>query len=58
MSKRRVKKLLRTCLVFTTALGEKISNAKADWHVRLKTKYQTAADNPFLPVAPDPPEPE
>ena len=29
-----------------------------DWHWRLVEKYRRATRYPFLPVAPDPPEPE
>ena len=29
-----------------------------EWHERMGRKYRRAADRPWLPVAPDPPEPE
>ena len=32
--------------------------ARRDYHASLKLKYRRAASHPWLPVAPDPPEPE
>jgi hypothetical protein len=29
----------------------------SEWHARLAAKYRLAANRPWLPVAPDPPEP-
>ena len=31
---------------------------QAEWHARLKLKYERTAARPWVPVAPDPPEPE
>jgi hypothetical protein len=31
---------------------------RSQWHARMSMKYQTAARYPWLPVEPDPPEPE
>jgi hypothetical protein len=31
---------------------------RADYHARMKAKYQAAARRPWLPVEPDPPRPE
>lgn len=31
---------------------------KVEWHIRMRDKYLQAASRPWLPVAPDPPEPE
>jgi hypothetical protein len=28
------------------------------WHERMRLKYENAARNPWLPIAPDPPEPK
>jgi hypothetical protein len=42
-------------------LGEELSglsNARVEWHRRLGVKYRRAARSPWLPVEPDPPEPE
>jgi hypothetical protein len=33
-------------------------NAKGQWHLKLAQKYSYAASHPYLPVAPDPPEPK
>jgi hypothetical protein len=38
--------------------GEGVTEAKSDWHVQLAEKYRGAASRPWLPVEPDPPEPE
>lgn len=35
-----------------------VSDAKHKWHSMLAKKYEHAARYPWLPVAPDPPEPE
>jgi hypothetical protein len=32
--------------------------ARDEWHFRMMSKYRTAASRPWLPVEPDPPEPE
>jgi hypothetical protein len=34
------------------------ASVKSDWHYRLSMKYRRAARAPWLPVAPDPTEPE
>jgi hypothetical protein len=34
------------------------SEARLEWHRRLGEKYRRAASSPWLPVEPDPPEPE
>ena len=39
-------------------VGERVSPGKARWHVEMARKYDFAARFPFLPVPPDPPEPE
>jgi hypothetical protein len=38
--------------------GEVVSNRANRWHEVLEKKYREAARYPWLPVAPDPPEPE
>jgi hypothetical protein len=45
----------------TNDLGEDVmrwSSAKIEWHRRLGERYRRAASSPWLPVEPDPPEPE
>jgi hypothetical protein len=32
--------------------------AEAEWHARLRRKYERAARSPWLPLAPDPPPPK
>ncbi len=34
------------------------SPAKNEWHLLLIDKYKYASNHPWMPVAPDPPEPE
>jgi hypothetical protein len=40
------------------APGEAAPAARLDWHRAIERKYEYAARHPWLPVAPDPPEPE
>ena len=47
--------------VYTNRRGHMMSDASVranDWHVALAEKYRAAARYPWLPVVPDPPEPE
>jgi hypothetical protein len=37
--------------------GVLINRRLADWHLELRDKYRRASRHPWLPVAPDPPEP-
>ena len=38
--------------------GTQEVDARAEWHRAMEMKYRDAARYPWLPVAPDPPEPE
>ena len=38
--------------------GELVSAERDRWHAALAAKYSRAARSPWLPVEPDPPEPE
>lgn len=38
--------------------GDFPSRARNEWHILMAEKYRLAARHPWLPVAPDPPEPE
>ena len=45
----------------TNDLGEDVrgwSSARIEWHRLLGAKYRRSASRPWLPVEPDPPEPE
>jgi hypothetical protein len=35
--------------------GQLVTEQRSDWHDAMRTKYQRAAERPWLPVAPDPP---
>jgi hypothetical protein len=43
---------------WTSFSGTRYDTAKGQWHHVLGVKYSDAARHPWLPVAPDPPEPE
>ncbi len=38
--------------------GRMISDRRMSWRLEMIKKYEKAAERPWLPVAPDPPEPE
>jgi hypothetical protein len=46
-----------TTRTFSSRGGTRISQARHDYHRLLWVKYWEAAEDPWLPVAPDPPEP-
>jgi Tfp pilus assembly protein PilE len=41
-----------------SVLGAELSRRRLEFHAELKEKYDRATRYPWLPVAPDPPEPE
>ena len=42
----------------TDSLGKDLSQEKSDWHKAMGEKYKFASERPWMPVAPDPPEPK
>jgi hypothetical protein len=44
--------------IVETGTGAPTTPARVEWHRRLLKKYERAARRPWLPVPPDPPEPE
>jgi hypothetical protein len=50
--------LERACRLFYWGPDTPVDNPKAFYYADLRRKYERAARRPWLPVAPDPPEPE
>ena len=54
---RRIDELLRGVYYGDDAAWRRVA-ARAAWHTEMHEKYDLASRRPWLPVAPDPPEPE